>query len=140
HRPGSRFGTWRSYRPCSAVAEPYNELRPRRSLSRRGRVCICRGIHMKRWLPLVAGLGLALTAAAADPPAPAVPIPVDQTLARLEQVGKTLREFTGKLTLVETDVDLQTSTKKTGQIWFRKTPNGEARVHVVFDMRFAGGL
>ena len=95
---------------------------------------------MRMWLPFVGIVALALTTNAADPPAPAAPVPVDPTLAQLEQVGKTLHEFTAKLTLIETDVGLQTSTKKTGQVWFQKKPNGDARIRVLFDMRFAGGL
>ena len=69
---------------------------------------------MHRWLiPLVVVSALCALGVA-PPPGSNSNAVIEQTLTQLDQVGQSLKEFTAKLTLVETDEDLQTSSKKTG--------------------------
>ena len=60
---------------------------------------------------------------------------IDPVLGQLETVGKTLKDFTAKLTLTETDNGLGTSTVRVGNVWFEKKPDGSARIHVLFNLR-----
>ena len=60
---------------------------------------------------------------------------IDAVLGELNGVGKKLQQFSAKLKLTETDQGLGTSTVRTGNVYFQKTPDGGARIHVLFDQR-----
>lgn len=79
--------------------------------------------------------GQAPAAAAAALPADAT---VDQVLDALDQRGQTLRGFTAKVRLTETDEDLQQSSTRSGRAWYQKkgAAGDDARIRVLFETRY----
>src|ERR1700730_2493572 len=76
---------------------------------------------------------------------PATPAPaqsdVDQTLAHLDQVGKNLKEFTAKAKLTEEDTAITgNAVIHSGAGAFQKKPDGNVRIHVLFDQRIANNV
>lgn len=72
----------------------------------------------------------------ADAPAPADPS-ADPVLQHLEQVGKSLREFSGRIKLIETDNTLGQETIRAGNVWYQKRPDGSARIRVLLDRKLS---
>ena len=60
---------------------------------------------------------------------------LDQVLQELDTTGKNLKEFSARVKLVEIDNALGNETDRVGSVQFQKTPDGSARIHVIFDMR-----
>jgi len=79
--------------------------------------------------PLVNPVGGAAQRAPADDGS------IDSVLQQLDTVGRNLKEFSAKVKLTETDNALGNETVRTGSVYFQKTPDGSARIHVIFDMR-----
>jgi outer membrane lipoprotein-sorting protein len=80
--------------------------------------------------------------AAAGPAAPAggqANGSIDQVLGQLDQVGKNLKEFSGKVKLSEEDNAMGGEVTHAGTVAFQKKPDGTARIHVVFDQRISNG-
>jgi len=65
---------------------------------------------------------------------------IDQVLAQLDQVGKSLKEFSGKVKLVEEDNAMGGDVTHAGTVAFQKKPDGNVRIHVVFDQRIANNV
>lgn len=62
---------------------------------------------------------------------------VDTVLHQLEQSGKNLREFTGRIKLIETDNTLLQETVRVGNVWYQKRPDGSTRIRVLLDRRLS---
>jgi hypothetical protein len=88
-----------------------------------------------RWiLTVVVSAALAGTAEAEVPvPNP----PVDSVLEQLDQVGKSLHDFSARIKLIETDNTLLNETVRAGTVWFQKRPDGSARIRVLLDRRLS---
>jgi len=86
-------------------------------------------------LAVLAGCSSGTRAVAAADATPTV----DQVLQQLDQVGKNLREFTAKVRLTETD-DLGKDIVHAGNIYYQKKPDGNVRLHVIFEQRIANGV
>jgi len=65
---------------------------------------------------------------------------IDQVLGQLDQVGKNLKEFSGKVKLVEEDTGMGSEVAHLGTVAFQKKADGSVRIHVVFDQRVANGV
>lgn len=63
---------------------------------------------------------------------------VDSTLAALQDVGKKLKEFSSDIRLTEDD-GLGNNRVKAGKVYFQRTADGSARIHVIFDKRISKG-
>jgi outer membrane lipoprotein-sorting protein len=63
---------------------------------------------------------------------------IDQVLNQLDQVGKNLKEFSAKLSLKEED-NLGSDVTHAGNVFFQKNPDGNVRIHVIFDQRVSNG-
>ena len=63
--------------------------------------------------------------------------PVDPVLQQLDQVGKSLHDFTARVKLIETDNTLLNETIRAGTVWFQKRPDGSARIRVLLDRRLS---
>ena len=91
---------------------------------------------MRQLLPAIASglLGL-LILSGFDSAAPVAPIDdpsIDPILQQLDQVGRSLKEFSAKIKLTETD-NLGGDTIRDGTAYFQKKPDGGARIHVIFN-------
>lgn len=73
--------------------------------------------------------------APAQAPAPAGA--VDPVLQQLEQVGKSLREFSARIKLIETDNTLGEETIRAGDVWYQKKPDGSTRIRVLLNRRLS---
>jgi hypothetical protein len=73
----------------------------------------------------------------ADSPLPA-DASVDSVLDALDQRGKTIKEFTAKLSDSSGDPDIGNETTHTGTIWFQRSGDGQTRVHILFDKLIIG--
>lgn len=69
---------------------------------------------------------------AAAPPADPV---VDQALDALNARGKDLQDFTGDVSLQETDSSIASDKTKLGKIWYQRKPSGDVRIRVSFDRK-----
>jgi len=88
-----------------------------------------------RWLLMVV-ISIALAGIArAEVPAPNPP--VDSVLQQLDQVGKSLHDFSARIKLSETDNTLGQETIRAGTVWFQKRPDGSARMRVLLDRRLS---
>lgn len=82
----------------------------------------------------------------AAPPAPingglAANANVDEILDALDQRGKTLHDFTANVKLIETsDPALGISKTRTGQVWFAKKADNDARLRIVLDKLLKGRM
>jgi len=65
---------------------------------------------------------------------------VDQVLDALDQRGKTMREFTAKVSDKTGNPDLGEDTTSTGRIWFQKIGEDDGRIHVIFDKKKEGKI
>jgi len=64
----------------------------------------------------------------------------DQILDALDQTGKSLKDFTAKVSLTEGDPDLGDLKTSIGQVWFQKKGDSDGRIRVTFDKRKVGQL
>src|SRR5690349_18039802 len=88
-----------------------------------------------RWL-LTALASMALAGiAGAEVPAPNPP--VDSVLEQLDQIGKSLHDFSARIKLIETDTTLLQESIRAGSVWFQKRPDGSARLRVLLDRRLS---
>jgi outer membrane lipoprotein-sorting protein len=91
---------------------------------------------MRLLLPLFVTVLATASVSLADAPAP-TDASVDPVLQQLEQVGKSLREFSGRIKLIETDNTLLQETIRVGNVWYQKRPDGSARIRVLLDRRLS---
>lgn len=64
---------------------------------------------------------------------------IEQILIALDTVGQNLHDFTAHVTLTEEDAAAGDSTSRTGIVYYQKQSDGNARIHIIFDTRTAGG-
>src|SRR5438477_8879313 len=81
--------------------------------------------------------------APATAPAPAAALSpassLDEILDALDARGKSLKDFTAKVTLADTDVGTGTESKLSGQMWMQRLSADDSRVHVIFDRKESNG-
>jgi hypothetical protein len=65
--------------------------------------------------------------------------PIDNVLNVLHDDGVGLKDFTAKVKLTEEDAAAGDSTARTGTVYYQKTSDGAARIHVTFDTQTSAG-
>jgi len=88
---------------------------------------------------VLAVLAGCLVAGPTAPPAGGADGAIDQVLGQLDEVGKNLKEFSGKVKLSEEDNAMGGEVTHAGTVAFQKKSDGSARIHVVFDQRISNG-
>jgi outer membrane lipoprotein-sorting protein len=65
---------------------------------------------------------------------------VDDVLDALDLAGRDLKDFDADVTLTEEDTSGRTGSDltRTGKVWFQLLPDGQARIHIVFDKSQSG--
>ncbi|HWE01669.1 MAG TPA: hypothetical protein VG326_04605 [Tepidisphaeraceae bacterium] len=63
---------------------------------------------------------------------------VDQVLDALDVRGKTMKEFTAKVSLTEGDINFGDLKTSIGRVWFQKKGDDDGRIRVTFDKRKVG--
>lgn len=103
---------------------------------------------LKSWVVLILIAGCASAQApapepSAPPPAPAQPSAsglspassLDDILDTLDARGDELKDFNAKVSLATTDDVTGNETTLVGNMWMQRLPDGDARLHVLFDRK-----
>ncbi len=63
---------------------------------------------------------------------------VADVLDALDQVGQGLKDFDARVSMAQEDSQTGEESKRTGNVWFQQSPDGQARVRVRFDKHMRG--
>lgn len=72
-------------------------------------------------------------------PSPTMDLPanasIDQVLDALHDQGRDLKSFTADVHLREVDTTMDSSLTRSGTIWFEIKPDGQGKMHLIFDQK-----
>jgi hypothetical protein len=63
---------------------------------------------------------------------------VDEVLDALQARGQNLKEFVADVQLTDTDITMGDSSKRVGNVWYQVKPDGDARMHILFEKKIVG--